>query len=634
MVKTKNLKDSFLWGNDLINMFQWHEWITTPASLVVNIFDDNNSLKSVITQYTLCIDDEVIQVDRVEDLKYYLDLIRKQYDLGGGNHKSFDEKERHIILWTYQLNEIYQFLKNDFDCDSFPEEGTDKLQVMLDGAFCLRDISNITNKKFRDSLTLCGSPDEKLWTYDWNDQAIYAAYLYSFAKQYYKMTDNVPLTLQQLVVEDFKETKDKELIMDIYPDRSDYYKLGYSYIGGLCLVNPNYAKLDLQETLGHIDFKSSYLCRILTDYYPMSKFEDVTPDEKYLGSHCCLVKVRFRNLKANIAWLNAKFLVDSKNIVVDKNSHIKSAEIAEFYITEIDFELIKMTYTYDSYNISVMKIAERDFLPDYVRDVAEDLYIKKETLSGVDREWVKTQCEIIYGAMSKNQYNLEDKNWDYIKANAIFSPYWGIYTSAHARYELLSFIILLGDDFVYSDTDSVFFRNPYLHSQLILRYNTKRTSIMYDYCLERYQDTLWFNKLMDCGTFTLEDDSDYDNWTITRFKALGPKRYMYTANGKLITKIAGMKKQYKGKTVLEHLYGLDAYDHFNDNEKIPDIKKRQYYIDEPVALKIDGKTYKNNSYVFTGYYKTNKTLAQYFNEALEEVADNLNIKLMNGKEHR
>ena len=94
MVKTKNLKDSFLWGDDLINMFQWHEWITTPASLVVNIFDDNTSLKSVITQYTLCIDDEVIQVDRVDDLKYYLDLIRKQYDLGGGNHKSFDEKER------------------------------------------------------------------------------------------------------------------------------------------------------------------------------------------------------------------------------------------------------------------------------------------------------------------------------------------------------------------------------------------------------------------------------------------------------------------------------------------------------------------------------------------------------------
>lgn len=622
----------------------WVYYEEVPAAFAVGIFNDENTFKAAIVKWNLVVDDEFFTGNTIEDLKLTIKYLTKKYSLGKSSYKkevkrrdgtsyvgSFDKK---LIVFCEDLGTIHQFIKKEFDCSVFNVNGKGIGSCILNDTIELRDVKFI------------GTDDWKKFSNA--DSTTYK--LLDFAKYYYDhiaKTDGsgkAPITLQQVIKQELKNkmtVADKELVYECFPNKKKDYEdaMKYMYIGAFC---DNKDQEEYNETMGHIDFKTSYVARMLLDYYPISSFKLVNVNEfaDAIKTKCCKIKVTFKNFEAK----KFKFLQDKRCIFkehsyykVDELHRILYAEEVTFLLNELDFELATNFYDYRSYEIKGLAVADRGQLPAYVREVAEKHFIGKETCDGIDKIWEKMLTEIVYGATCKAIYNMNEKSWKDIREEAILSPYWGIWTTSHARYALMMFAAALGEDWNYSDTDSLFFTNPLLHVQLIEKYNENVRARMFKYCVENEAD---YNVLSELGTFTYEDGSSSSHFTITRFKALGPKRYIYTIeDSELVTKIAGYKKQYKKDGALVNVWAFkydkdSIYDVFEDNFKIQDVQKFSISKDEPCEVEYDGKIYKMKSYKFTGYRRTNKSTIEMFEEAgeaydlLKELQDSL------GKERR
>lgn len=154
-----------------------------------------------------------------------------------------------------------------------------------------------------------------------------------------------------------------------------------------------------------------------------------------------------------------------------------------------------------------------------------------------DDEWqIQTKknlpVEELEGMMQKN-----NKSW----RRFLYYP-WGIYVTAYARRNLWQAILALGNDYVYSDTDSVKYLNHDKHLKFFEKYNKKcraKLKAMCDFRRIPISLTEPKNKKGEkkpIGIF--EDEGNYDY-----FKTLGAKRYMYSCGGKVQITVAGLSKQ-------------------------------------------------------------------------------------------
>lgn len=118
-----------------------------------------------------------------------------------------------------------------------------------------------------------------------------------------------------------------------------------------------------------------------------------------------------------------------------------------------------------------------------------------------------------------------------------FLPFqWGVWTTAWARYRLKEGINIVGDNYVYSDTDSV----KYIKTE-----NDDIDKKFKDYNEQRIKDSIRnkafatdpSGKTHYMGVFEFEE-------MYTEFKTLGAKKYVYrTQDGKLHATIAGVNKK-------------------------------------------------------------------------------------------
>lgn len=601
------------------NEWVWHSYFECPCSLDVYVHQDLEAKAAAIVKWKLMIFDELVMGSTVEELVYYFDELT--FD--------FNKNER-LIVFVEDLDYLHFFIQHYFKCDIFDVGGKGIGSVLLNDHIELREVTYIGTERWED-FSAKETRVEKLYDfakYYWNDIV-------------FKKTSagKVPMTLQQVVTTRIKENmtkEDKALISEIFPKTKQGYEqaVKYLYMGGYCD-----GKVDVSETVGHIDFKTSYVARMLTDYYPITAFKKSDIDIKdALREKCCIIKVKFTNFKAiKIKFIHKKRALSlSEEFTVDEVQRITSAKEVTLLLNELDFELVCNCYKFVTYEIIDLFIADRGPLPKYIRSVAEECYKDKETLEGVDKIWAKMCTEIVYGATVKALYNIDAKSWHDIRLQQPLSPYFGIWTTSHARYALISTILLLGNDFLYSDTDSIYFKNPLLHVQLIEKHNEDRRAKMELYCIKNGLDYSAFSEL---GTFTYEDGATKDHFTINRFKALGPKRYMYNGECGLITKVAGYKKQYykDGKLVnaWEHNFSEDEiFDKFEDDTKVKDIQKVTVRINEPCTVYYEGEPYTAKSYVLTLYKVTRESTNERFAEAAE-IEEKLKEKQkLLGKEER
>lgn len=564
---------------------------------------------AAIVGWKFIIENRYYEGERIDEFKEILDT------------ELFD-KEKRIICFCHHLDRIYDFIKHEFKItDIFAIAGKGKVSMVLDKYLELRDVEFIGTEDWRK----------------FSDKYYDVERLFDFAKYFWKdiVTDKkAPLTLQQVISTELKNrmTKDdKKEVYDLFPKNRWAYTeaMCFLYIGGYCdKCEPDSDLVHIKGKICHIDFKTSYVARMLTEYYPMSAFEraDVGGLDKALKEKCCIIKFTAKNVfSPKIRFLsNAKF-ISAENPMYDKSRRLIKADSVTLLLNEMDFEIFCRCYRHDSLFIEDLYVADRGQLPKYVRSVAEDYFQAKETSEGIDKAWAKACTEVVYGATVKGLYNVKDKEWDDIRKQAILSPYWGIWTSSHARYALISVILMIGDDFLYSDTDSIYFTSPIEHIHLIEEYNTNRRLKMFKYCFDNGKI---YEVFKDLGTFTYKDGATQDHFTIDEFICPGPKRYAYRGECGFVTKIAGAKKQYlkDGKLVnaWEKLYTPDEFfSIYNDRRKVPDIIHCvDEGIDESCVLLYKGKVFTSKSYRLE--YDVNTKIStidmlQYAKEAEQEL---------------
>lgn len=132
------------------------------------------------------------------------------------------------------------------------------------------------------------------------------------------------------------------------------------------------------------------------------------------------------------------------------------------------------------------------------------------------------------------QYNKSKKRF-------LFYP-WGIWVTAYARRNLFSGIYSLGDDYIYSDTDSVKFKNYENHKEYFERYNIWVTNRLFAMCDFYGIDHDELRPKTIKGKEKMIGIWDYDGH-YDRFKTLGAKRYLVEYNGKYKLTVAGLNKE-------------------------------------------------------------------------------------------
>lgn len=392
--------------------------------------------------------------------------------------------------------------------------------------------------------------------------------------------------------------KYSKVMKDITLDNETYKQLKRAFMGGFTHANANYTGKVLTDVTS-IDFTSSYPSVMLSEKFPMSRFKPVNITsiknlEKILSRHAVIFDVKFINIKPRIK--QETYLSESKcrNVInpVINNGRIYSADSITTTLTEIDYAIMKQCYTWDDIAVSNVKYAIKNYLPKSIIFSVLDLYQKKTELKdvqGMEVEYLlsKGMLNSIYGMTvtdivkplvtyqtewGAETLNLTDEinKYNESKNRFLFYP-WGVWVTAYARRNLWSGILATGNDYIYSDTDSLKILNYEKHKPYIEHFDNQIINKMvemceyYDFDLDLLAPVTKEGKEKIIGIWDL--DGHYK-----RFKTLGAKRYLYEDDsGKLHLTVAGLSKQNGVKYMLEQSENdnLKVFDMFNDDLFIP-----------------------------------------------------------------
>lgn len=445
----------------------------------------------------------------------------------------------------------------------------------------------------------------KEWGYIKNDVIIILYYIREQMEQYGDIT-KIPLTNTSRVrnfVRDRvyytnknhkKTNKGKysrycKLMNNLKLSTEDYLQLKQAFMGGFTHANANYSG-KLLENVSSIDFTSSYPSVMVTEKYPMSEpipveIDSVEELEKLMRTHAVLLDVKFTEIESKIKQEN--YISESKCTLLEKpilnNGRVYSADELAMTITDIDFQIMKQAYSWGGIAIKNVKKFHKDYLPkDMILSIL-DLYKDKTELKGIEgREQEynisKAMLNSVYGmsvtdiVKDNHVYNDDLNDWELEPVdideeiekhnnskNRFLYYAWGVWVTAYARFNLWSGILAMGDDYVYTDTDSIKFKNMDKHKKYIEYYDEQliaRQKKMCDYYKISYEK---LSPLTIEGTEKPIGVWDYEG-TYSRFKTLGAKRYLEEENGKLALTLAGLSK-LKG---LEYMKDVC----YNDNTEI------------------------------------------------------------------
>ena len=408
----------------------------------------------------------------------------------------------------------------------------------------------------------------------------------------------------------------RKLMQSLTLTTSDYMIAKQSFQGGFTHANSHYTGQTL-ENVTSIDFTSSYPAVMLAELFPMSKAEYVKVKDtdhflELLKTYHVIFEATFTNIQTTIEQEN--YLSESKcrhieNSIIN-NGRVFRADKLTTTITEIDFSIIRKAYNWDSFNISNVHIFQKGYLPKSIIESVLELYKDKTELKGVEGKEVeyglaKGMLNSVYGMsvtdIVRDETEYINDEWESTppligneiekyndKKNRFLFYIWGVYITAYARRNLWTGILNIGDDYVYSDTDSIKLLNYEKHLPYIEKYNEviiKKMELMCDY----YK--LDVNDLKPKNIQGIEKPIgvwDYEG-TSEKFKTLGAKRYLTLTDNKLELTVAGLSKKNGLEYMIEQCGGNyhKVFDYFNDELYIPAErtgKMTHTYIDESITF--------------------------------------------------
>ena len=624
-------------------------YYVTPAGEVLSIKDIfrrcNYDLEKIEKMFDVCTpgglpyiwmfgyNDRVIYGRELEEFREFLYYLSPKF-----------EYETHIFI--HNLSYEYVWLRELLHFDEvFLTEARQPLYAQI-GNFVFRCSYRLTNLSLAKWGEQCGvskkvgdldyyelyTPltllDDKSMGYCKADIDVMVAGIKQYKKEY-KHICKIPFTQTGVVRKDIKSICQKNKLnfhtAECQPKTTEEWKVQrYTYGGGLTLVNPRHCGRILHNILS-FDKKSAYPFALLQKY-PCSAFvkTNVPVNWNDGNHHICLVE--FRNFRARydvtpqssskrILLQNATFNSDD---VMKNNGKIISADIAAFYITEVDYKLLDLYYTWSEMIIHSHWFAMSDYLHPEIVKYMLHLYAdktllkhgdpviylrKKEKLNSlygmagtslVQDEVTEDPTTLIYEKHRKTNAEIQDELLTYQtkQYKNVLQYSVGLYCTSWQRYLLMEMALKANIDLLcYTDTDSLKGRYTDTQRRIFEAENERIIKWTFDRCIAQKieyeltcpRDTKGNPQYL--GTW--ENDANY-----YEFKCLGAKRYAYRMHKDDVVHItvAGVPKK-AGRTVksLKNFKEGLKFDLFNSHKNLIT------YMDgnNPLVTFPDGYTVKN-----------------------------------------
>lgn len=343
------------------------------------------------------------------------------------------------------------------------------------------------------------------------------------------------------------------------------------------------------EFIRHRDFRSHYPTQQRTRKFPvgnMVKYGEhltIAKIAELTREYCVLMKVVFEGVKLRPCQVLPIISVSKAykhrytplSIVEDNGRALEIQGTFALYLTDLDLHWILKQYEIiGGYDIEVAYVSAKGYLPEYLRKTVDEYFLgktkwKKELNAEKEKGDAADKSRLIYLALelmkSKNGlngiygmsataiireiYNVDDLGeWSketpdaesalekyYASENSFNRYQLGIWTTSHARYELLEFAELImnsGGTVLYVDTDSIFYVSNKRVESVIEAENERRK----EKAIERGAYIEHDGKIVNYDAF--EDEKE----DITAFRFLHAKCYAYESEGKLHCTIAGVSE--------------------------------------------------------------------------------------------
>lgn len=529
-----------------------------------------------------------------EEVIRFFHLIIDHYNLSFANR---------MVIWIANFSFEFQFIRRRFQWDQddyafFAKEERQPLKATYKGIE-FREALSISGgnleflaKTYCTTQKLVGDLDyriernsktkltDKERAYCENDVVILSEFSEYMFKNYIRKYRKIPLTKTSMIIDQYKrnlhalcKARDeknhlfaltslneyKAYLLRCMPDE-ETYNMWFKWLfrGGYVHANAAYADIEVKAAMR--DITSHYPGRMDLSYCPASPFKKVKFDPAYLNNKCCILHIEFDQIRATTS-----HTIESKNKVVNSigakwdNGRLISADYLEVYLTELDYKIYQMFYTFDvPPTITECWIADRGKFPPYLLDVLNSAYkekneLKSSGLSGSQAYAIKkSEVNTNYGACVKRlkrsrwlydeDWHVSDEDNDYMEEiqKLVLLPQWGIWVTAQARYELLSMLHKLtcaGVTVYYMDTDSLKYAPSHKAEQIFKHYNNSIRRHLHNRKMRN-------KNFHDLGMFDVEIKDTEGKPLPVRFKTLGAKRYIYfdPEKGKVKATVAGMPK--------------------------------------------------------------------------------------------
>lgn len=289
------------------------------------------------------------------------------------------------------------------------------------------------------------------------------------------------------------------------------------------------------------DICSSYPYQLLAHKYPIKKFKrgKIEDMKQHKHAFCCKLKIKNGYTLSLNPYISVSKCEKCKGVKKD-NGRVVSFEYIETYVNDIDYYIILNEYKFENIEVVDLIYSEYEWLPNYIVNIIKRLFNEKEELKRKDPYFytkAKNLLNSIFGCMCTSivfdDLKLKDGNFEPLydkkrekynsEKNKQTQPYIGSWVTAYARKQLRQIINLCGDNYVYCDTDSVFFEYDVKIIAEIEKLNK----------LIAYKSPIRGTKI---GRF--EPDK-----TCKEFKFLGAKKYAYKdQNDTIHITVAGVPK--------------------------------------------------------------------------------------------
>lgn len=538
---------------------------------------------------------------------------------------SLDENRR-LVVYVHNLPYEFQFIRKHFDWEEVfilterkPVYATTggiefRCSLKLAGGKALANVAkdlqkykvekavgNLDYEQIRTPLTPL---TEKELLYCENDIRVILCYIQEKIEQDGDIT-KIPLTNTGYVrnycrKECYSRWKLYRKVMEsLTLEADEYSQLKRAFQGGFTHANAHYVGKVLDKVGSH-DFTSSYPAVMVLEKFPMAKAEYISNGineselMELLITRCCLFDIEIWGLMPKLFHehpISRYKCPVCENAIVD-NGRVVMAEHIITTITEQDFFVYTEFYTWDRIEIKNLRTYQKNYLPkNFVQSVL-NLYEKKTVLKDVEGEEInymisKNMINAAYGMMVtdpiRDELMYSDDTFYTIPKNIaegidryntnirrfLFYP-WGVWVTAYARANLFSGIIEMGDDYVYSDTDSIKSINTERHEDYFNSYNAQilqKIEIASQYHnLDKSLFAPYTKKGKQKIIGVWDDEGVYD-----KFKTLGAKRYLtmkgvQSTEPKYMITLAGSNK----KKTMEYLVGTgNPFGNFTDGLSIP-----------------------------------------------------------------